>query len=173
MTTVTPSVESPPPLSRTAPRRAWLLVLVVAGLVLALAAGVLIGRLSSTPQDPPGLAGPGVTAMLADRVAAVNEGSAQDIAEFYSDDAILEEFDQQAPVITAGGSAIGSHLSAYALMGLRLQQTGTATQLSSFVAEPLLWSDGYGGIVVYRLAEDGLIAHQWVVGGPIPGSTGP
>jgi hypothetical protein len=146
---------------------------VLAGLILSLIAGVLIGRQTSTPQDPPGLAGSTVTAMLADRVAAVNDGTAEEIAAFYTDDAVLEEFDQQSAVITTGGPAIGGHLSAYALMGLRLQQTGTPTQLSAFVAEPLLWSEGYGGIVVYRLAEDGRIAHQWVMGGPIPGATGP
>jgi hypothetical protein len=111
--------------------------------------------------------------MLADRVVAVNEGSVDGIAAFYTDDAVLEEFDQQSPVVTNGGAAIGAHLSAYKSLGFRIEQTGTATQLGPYVAEPLLWSGSYGGMAVYRLAEDGLIAHQWVVGGPLPDSTGP
>lgn len=173
MTTTAPSAVAPPPASRSAPHRAWLLVLVIAGLLLALATGVLIGRQSSTPQDPPGLAGPGITTMLADRVAAINGGTVEDIARFYTADAVLEEHDQQPPVITTGGTAIGEHLNSYRQLGFQIQQTGTTTELGPFVAEPLLWSGGAGGIVVYQIADDGRIAHQWVIGATLPDVTGP
>jgi ketosteroid isomerase-like protein len=168
MTTTTPSVASAPPASRTTPRRPWLLVLVIAGLVLALAVGVLIGRQGEAAQSPPGLASPTIIAMLESRAAAINDGTAEDIARFYTDDAVLEEHDRVPSAITEGAEAIGQHLNTYRKLGFQLQQTGTTTELGPFVAEPLLWSDGDGGYAVYRLSEDGRIAHQWVIGARIP-----
>jgi hypothetical protein len=173
MTITTPSVVSPPPAPSAVPRRAWLVVLVISGVALGLAAGMVIGRQSSTPQDPPALAGPTITAMLTARVAAINEGTAEEIAGFYTADAVLEEHDQHPAVLTTGGAAIGEHLNTYRHLGLRIAQAGTTIALGPFVAEPLLWSPGDGGIAVYRLADDGRIAHQWVMGAPIPGAAGP
>jgi hypothetical protein len=173
MTTTTPSVASPPPARSARAHRARLAVLVVAGLGLALAVGALIGWHWSAPGDPAGLARPAITSMLTARVAAINEGTADDIAAFYAADAILEEHDQDPAVLTSGGAAIGEHLDTYRLLGFRIQQTGVAIELGPFVAEPLLWSGQAGGIAVYRLTDDGLIAHQWVMGAPLPGETGP
>jgi hypothetical protein len=151
------------------------------GLVVALLAAIALGawvyndhhETAATPSALSGLASPEGTAMLAARVAAVNGGSAATIAGFYSPDAVLEELDQEPPVVTKTNANIGEWLFVYQSSGFRLQRTGTATALGPFVAEPLLWSGGGGGMVTYELDSDGKIVHQWVTGGIIPGINGP
>jgi hypothetical protein len=75
--------------------------------------------------------------------------------------------------VTKTSKNIGEWLYVYQSARFRLQRTGTATALGPFVTEPLLWSDRGGGMVTYELDSDGKIVHQWVIGGTIPGSSGP
>ena len=141
----TVSVEhDPTPLTR------WLAgVLAVAMLALVGLGGWFVHDhdRAATADAVPGLASPAVTAMLAARVAAVNGGTAADIASFYATDAVLEERDQNPAVVTKTSNNIGEWLYVYQSAGFRLQRTGTATALGPYVTEPLLWSDGGGGMV--------------------------
>jgi len=151
------------------------------GLAVALLAVIGLGawvyidhhEAATTPSAVAGLASPEVTAMLAARVAAVNGGSATTIATFYAPDAVLEELDQEPPMVTKTSANIGEWLFVYQSAGFRLQQTGTATALGPFVTEPLLWPGGFGGMVTYELNSEGKIVHQWVTGDTIPGIKGP
>jgi hypothetical protein len=143
---------------------------VAGALAIGLLGGALLGRATARQPDPvavPGLASASTVAMLTARVDAINDADAARIASFYSADAVLEEFDPSPPVVTRTATAIGEHLASYAALGFRIGQTGTATQLPPYVAEPLLWTGNSGGIVVYQLDAAGKIAHQWVPGGPV------
>jgi len=151
---------------------AWL----VGGLVLALVALVGLGVWAyndhnQTPSNPAaaptataGLAPQAVTAMLASRVAAVNNGDKQTLMRVYAPNAVVEERDQTPAVIYSGNEKIATVLTGYHSMGWTLQQAGAASQQGMFVSEPLIWSGG-SGIAVYELNDQGLIAHQWVIGG--------
>jgi hypothetical protein len=151
---------------------AWL----VGGLVLALAALIGMGawfyydhnQTPSTPTAAPtasaGAATPAVRAMLAIRVAAVNNGDKQTLMNVYAPDAVVEERDQTPAVIYSGNEKIATVLTGYHSMGWTLEQAGPASQQGMFVSEPLIWSGG-SGIAVYELNAQGLIAHQWVFGG--------
>jgi hypothetical protein len=145
----------------------------MAAVAVAVLGGVFLGRATvAVPPQPTGLASTQVLRMLAGRVDAVNRGDAALIATYYTDDAVLEELDQQPPVVTTTSRSIAAHLVDYASIGFRLYQTGGATStLGPFVTEPLTWSGDAGGLVTYQLAADGRIAHQWVTGAAMP-STG-
>jgi hypothetical protein len=142
----------------------------MAAVAIAVVTGVFLGRATvPTPSQPTGLASTQVLTMLAGRVAAVNRGDPSAIASYYTDDAVLEELDQQPPVVTTTSKAIAAHLVDYQSIGFRLYQTGGATSvLGPFVTEPLTWSGDAGGLVTYQLAVDGRIAHQWVTGAAMP-----
>lgn len=149
-------------------RRFGAVGIAVVMLVLGLAGGLLIGRAVFTEDEPSGLAPAAITEMLAARVDAVNTGTHADIASFYADDAVLEELDRDPALVTETASEVGWHLSGYQTIGLDLAQAGTPISLGRFVAEPLRWSGGFGGMVVYLLDDDGRIAHQWVTGAAVP-----
>ncbi|GAA4405234.1 hypothetical protein GCM10023168_18690 [Fodinibacter luteus] len=135
------------------------------GVIAALALGFGIGR--TTVEQPSGLASEEVSTMLGARIAAVNGEPGPDVASFYSTEAVLEEQDQDPPVVTRGAQQISDHLAAYRGLGFRIDPSATpAIRLGRYVAEGLTWAYGYqGGIVVYELDDDGRIAHSWVIGG--------
>jgi len=93
----------------------------------------------------------------------VNGGDKEGIASHYSTSAVVEERDQDPPVTYSGNERIASVLSGYQLLGFSIHQRGVAVQQGRWVAEPLVWSNGEG-IAVYEIGEDGVIAHQWVIG---------
>lgn len=149
-------------------RRSNLLLglVLVAALAIGLVAGLAVGRgTADTPEAAPGLAGDDVLTMLEDRVETLNTGTAEELAAFYSRDAVLEERDVQPARVTRGAEQIAAHLIAYRDMGWRLYSETTAVRLGRYVAEGMTWAGGGGGIVVYELDEHGKIAHAWVVGG--------
>jgi hypothetical protein len=144
-------------------RQPALLAVVIAAVLLAL--GFAIGRVTAPEaEQPKAIASPEVTAMLRDRVNAVNTLGPDAIASFYAEDAVLEEMDQSPPVVTTGNDAIGSHLHDYVDMGFRLEALGAALQNGKYVTEVLDWSGG-GGVAVYEIDENLKITHQWVLGG--------
>ncbi len=135
-----------------------------AAVLLGVIGGVVVGRATAPDPPPPaGLATSQVADLLASRVSAVNDGDKESIAIHYSTNAVVEEHDQDPPVIYSGNERIASVLSGYQLLGFRIQQQGVAMQQGSWVAEPLTWSNGEG-IAVYEIDDDGVIAHQWVFG---------
>lgn len=137
----------------------------VLALLLGLAGGFFVGRATSAPDEPAGLASESVAAFLVDRVAALNSGDAAALAAFYTQDAVLEERDQDPPVITEGAEAIADHLVGYQSMGFRVATESVAVQYGQYASEELSWSGGAGGSVAYRFDDTGKIAHQWVLGG--------
>lgn len=140
------------------------LVLVVA-LAIGLAVGLAIGRGTvDTPEAAPGLAGDDVLTMLEDRVETLNNGTAEDLAAFYSEDAVLEELDVQPAIVTRGAEQIAAHLMGYRDLGWSLTSGTTAIRLGRYVAEGMTWSGG-AGMVVYELDDNGKIAHAWALGG--------
>lgn len=140
-------------------------------LVVALAAVVGLGawtwydhsQTSTSPPAASGLATDAVTTLLASRVAAVNNGDKQALMNVYASDAVVEERDQNPPVIYSGNEQIATILTGYHSMGWSLHQTGVAIHQGRYVSEPLEWSGG-SGIAVYEIDDQGLIAHQWVIG---------
>lgn len=127
--------------------------------------GFAVGHISAPEADQPqALASPAVTAMLRDRVIAVNTGGPDAIAAFYAADAVLEEMDQSPTVVTTGNTQISFHLQNYVGMGFRLETLGPALQNGKYVTEVLDWSGG-GGVSIYEIDDDLKITHQWVIGG--------
>lgn len=177
------STDGDPPVStsssghgerRQARGRWWVLPAAAVLAAGCFAVGVVVGRAADAPPpEPPDLASAEVRTMLAARVEAVNAGDEEAVASFYAADAVLEELDQRTPIVTRTSADIATHLRGYQELGFRLEQTGTPTQLGPFVSEPLLWSGGAGGMVVYRLDDQGRIVHQWVTGGAVPRPSSP
>lgn len=173
MSTTTASKSASPP-SRSAGRSVWAVTAgIVGALVLGLIGGLWIGR--ATAPAPVAITGDEVSAtaaqMLTDRVVAINAADPVAISAFYSADAVLEEHDQDPPRVTTTADEIGHHLAGYATMGFRITQPGGFVAVGPYIGEPLRWSEGDGGISVYRLDENGLIAHQWVIGGSVTEAT--
>ena len=142
-------------------------LLAVIMLMLGLAGGFFVGRATSAPDEVAGLATESVADLLARRVEVLNGGDAALLAAFYAEDAVLEERDQDPPVITDGAQAIARHLAGYQSMGFRVASESAAVQYGPYASEELSWSGGAGGTVAYRFDEAGKIAHQWVLGGDV------
>ena len=142
----------------------WLVaVIALAAALLALGAWVVVDQTKSPSTE--GLASPNVVAMLRDRVAAVNSGDAKAISSFYTRNAVLEERDVTPPIVTKGGKEIGERISGLAAIGLKLESASPVIRLDGTVAEATSMP-GYpdeGFILVYKLAANSKIAHQWVL----------
>lgn len=149
----------------------WLVaVVVLAAALVALGMWILIDQMrSSSTQD---LALPEVAAMLDARIAAMNRYDAEATTAFFSKDAVLEEIENGALATTSTGRQEIAARFAYLLsiaksVGLE-NRTGTTTQIGPYVAQPYSWSsvgdvtDGRG-FLVFRLDENGKIAHEWVI----------
>lgn len=153
------------PATRRRPTHGVLLAVLM--LMLGLAGGFLVGRASNTPDGVEGLATTSVADLLVRRVEVLNRGDAAALATFYTEDAVLEERDQDPPVITEGANAIAAHLAGYQSMGFRVATESVAIQYGPYASEELSWSGGAGGTVAYRFDDAGKIAHQWVLGGDV------
>lgn len=165
-TTTAPTTVPPSGQPRT--RIGLLMGIAIGSLVLGLTAGLLLGRSTAPVSTSPEQASSMVEQMLADRVTAINSADPAAISSFYAADAVLEEHDQDPPRLTTTADEIGHHLAGYATMGFRIAQPGGSVAVGPYIGEPLRWSGGAGGISVYLIDDDGLIAHQWVVGGSVP-----
>lgn len=141
--------------------------LVVVLVVLSLAVGVVLGRVTAPRPEPvqsPGLAAAEVSERLAARIEAVNAGDAEAVASFYTPDAVLEERDVDPPFVTVGAEQIGERLEGLAEFGFTLTGRSAVVQVGPYAAEAASWAGGGRGVLVYRLDGDGLIVHQWVIG---------
>ena len=144
----------------------WLVVVVaLATALLALSAWVLLDRQANAPE---GLASPEVSAMLADRIVALNSGNARTISSFYSQDAIVEEHDIDPAFINRGRQEIGARLSGmpkiWRLMGIRARSESDVIQFGRYAAEAASIGQDWDGILVYKFDANGKIVHQWVIG---------
>ena len=161
----TPHVDARPHLRR--PRiNPWLVVVVaLAAALVALSAWVLLDRQTNAPE---GLASPEVSAMLADRIVALNSGNAPAISSFYSQDAIVEERDIDPAFISRGRKDIGARLSGlpklWKLMGIQASSESDVIQFGRYAAEAASIGKNWNGILVYKFDENGKIVHQWVIG---------
>jgi hypothetical protein len=148
----------------------WLVaVIALTVALLALGAWVLVDRTGSSSTPAAALAPAPVVAMLEGRIAAWDSGNGKATAAFYTKDAIMEERDVAPAVVTSGREAIGSRLQWIIDMGLRMKPVGTPVQIGRFVGEPVRFYTSAGArvgeaVLVFELAKDGKIAHQWVIG---------
>ena len=156
--------DQAPATGRTSTKGVWLAVLM---LMLGVAGGFVVGRATSTPDEVDGLAAASVADLLVRRVEVLNGGDAAALEAFYTEDAVLEERDQDPPVITQGAQAIARHLVGYQSMGFRVATESVAVQYGPYASEALSWSGGAGGAVAYQFDDSGRIAHQWVLGGHV------
>ena len=104
--------------------------------------------------------------MLGDRISTLDAEGGLAAATFYSENAVLEEHDQEPTVVTTESAHIGPHLNDYWNMGLRLKSESIPIQVGRLAAEALSAPGGQVvWIAVYELDADGKVMHQWVVGG--------
>jgi hypothetical protein len=144
----------------------WLVVVVVlAAGVVALSTWILV---DSDPAPPQGLASAEVRAMLEQRIAAFNSDGTRDMSRFYAANAILEEHDVTPSTVIRGSTAIGERLEGFSRLwdasGFRIASESEAIQFGSYVAEAASIGEGWDGILIYKLDENGKIEHQWVIG---------
>lgn len=157
--------------------KSWLApVLAILALVLGLIVGGVLGRSSVDDPVSESTPSPAVLEVLSGRIEAVNGGNADEIAAYYSADAVLEERDVEPAVVTTTNTAIGERLAGIASMGFQLHPTGdiivTPTRpavtgwwaYGKYAAETLEWTTG-AGVCVYEFDEQLKIVHQWVIGG--------
>ena len=150
----------------------WLMaVVVLAAALVGLGAWVIVDQTRSSSGVSPksstaGLASPTVVAMLRERLAALNGGDPKTISAFYTRHAVLDDRAAQPPLKTVGSQEIGKLLHFYVkTLGMQLESVGPIVQVGSGVAEatrvPGSTNDGF--MLVYNLAANGKIAHQWVL----------
>lgn len=153
----------------------WLVTTIVLSvLLLALGTWVIIDRRSAPTRvdsaQTAGQASSAVREMLKARIDAMNRTDGQAAGAFYAEDAVLEEYDQDDPVINKGRAAIAEHLGQLTgEMGLRMEQTGEPIQYDRYVAEPVRFYPATGsgtgaGMLVFEIDSEGKIAHQWAIG---------
>ena len=141
-------------------------VIVLAAALIALGGWVVLDR--PTSSEPDGLASPGVAAMLAKRMVALNSASEEAIGRFYSADAIVEERDTVPPFTSHGREEIAARLSGiprlWKMAGIRAKSQSAVIQFGPYAAEAASIGGSWSGILVYRLDKNGKIEHQWVIG---------
>ena len=147
----------------------WLVaVIALAAALVALGAWVVVDQTRSSSTQ--GLASSQVVTMLKHRLVALNSGDAKAVSAFYTRDAVLEEHDVTPPLVTQGSTQIGARVhDIVSRYGMQLQSASPVIRLDGTVAEATS-VPGYpdqGFILVYSLAPNGKIAHQWV----LPAST--
>lgn len=157
--------HAPPAHVRRPQLNLWLVaVIALAAVLVALGAWVVVDQTRSSSAE--GLASPGVVAMLGDRLAALNSGDAKAISAFYTRTAVLEERDVTPAVVTKGSRQIGERISGIVrTFGMQLESASPVIRVDGTVAEATR-VPGYGDegfILVYKLAANGKITHQWVL----------
>lgn len=144
----------------------WLVAVVVLAVAVVALGGWIL--LESDPAPPKGLASGEVTSMLAQRIAAFNSDGTRDMSRFYATNAILEEHDVSPSVVTRGRTAIGERLEGFSRLwdtyGVQIASESEAIRFGPYVAEAASIGEDWDGILVYKLDENGKIAHQWVIG---------
>lgn len=144
----------------------WLaVVLPVVLVVVALAAGVLVGRATKADTAPPAdLASAATNSWIRDHVAAVNSGDEARIRTFYADDATMTDIGNLHAAPLKGGATIARTLAAnHALLGDFLDEPGTAVRRDQFISYVGSWGDVRTGVVVYELDDQGKILNIWAI----------
>ena len=143
----------------------WLAAVVVLG-VTVVALGTYIVVDSTRSSSTQGLASSQVVTMLKDRLVALNSGDVKAISAFYARNAVLEEHDRTPALVTRGSTQIGARVhDIVSTYGMQLQSASPVIRLDGTVAEAtsVPASPDEGFILVYKLAPNGKIAHQWVL----------
>ena len=156
----------PLPARHTA-RNVWVTVGVLAALVLAIGAGVLIGRAmveeTAPAPEPLGLATPATVQTLDATIAAVVEADEAALVALWAPEGVVT--DQIAGIEVVGAEEIAG---TYAQGDIsNLERTSEVVQVGDFAAYAFTYSANAGpgsGIAVYEFNDDGLIVHQWVMG---------
>lgn len=150
----------------------WLVaVAALAAALVGLGVWVLVDRQTKTTEA---LASPAVVAMLVNRIAAWDRADGKAVAAFYTRDAVMEERDVTPAFVSRGRQAIGDRLQTIIDLGLRMRPVGTPVQMGRFVGEPVrfyavegestAWRAVGEAVLVFEIAANGRIAHQWVMG---------
>ena len=165
--------------------KGWVTWLSVGLLVVGLWGGFLVGRATASDQVPSqqavpetvlpsDVAGPLVTKILEDFVAAVNAGEPTRIASFFAQDATLTQASGWWGNSTTEGKAkIADQIATWQENGLRLSNDGTALQNGSIVVRsydvpmlaegatnnPLSWQ----AMWVFEF-QGGKMQHVWFLG---------
>jgi len=149
--------------ARTPSARAWIAVVAVVLLLAALGAGTLIGRATveepAPPQAPEGLAAVAVVETIDAGIAATNAGDEAALAAMWAEDGVMTD-------MIAGTEIVGADeiAAAYASGSVsRLERVSEVVQIGDFSANAFTYDFG-SGIAVFQIGDDGLIAHQWVMG---------
>ena len=77
--------------------------------------------------------------------------------------------EQDIGLVTTGREAIAARLQLLYALGLRMVPVGTPIEVGRFVAETMRFAEFEGtgtgeGVLVFQLADNGRIEHQWVIG---------
>lgn len=117
------------------PRRTnWLAWLSAALLVLGLAAGFLVGRV--TKADPPSdLANATITKMLDDYAQAVNGGDVTTIKAFFTPNATMTDTTRSGGYTVQGDTKIAEAIASWHTLGFEISKGGTAIVNGDLVAQ--------------------------------------
>jgi hypothetical protein len=139
-------------------------VIALAAALVTLGAWVIVDRGEGQTK---GIASGEIVSLLNARFAAFNSAGTKPMSGFYSRDAILEEFDVVPPYSTRGADEIGARLEGISrlwdMAGFRITEESPVIQIGPFVAQAARISGGTPQILVYKIDENGKIAHQWAI----------
>ena len=148
---------------RWPPVSVWLIAsgLVVAVLV-AVGAGVLIGRSAKSAAPMPGLASQRVVAAVDDSLSAINRGDFDAFAATVARDAVFEDFGGVR--MQRGREEIVAVTEGYYNLGARYYRVGPVIQRGNLAAYPISCPPcpgGWSGIDLIQFDENLQIVHLW------------